>query len=82
MYHTQIATITSKRQLTLPSVLFRQAKLKEGQKVRVVFKDGRLFLDPMVDLVEELAGSVSVPQRFKSLSVDQIVSRAKKGRFK
>ncbi|MDO8498587.1 MAG: AbrB/MazE/SpoVT family DNA-binding domain-containing protein [bacterium] len=61
---TQIATITSKKQLTLPAELFRKAGFRIGQKLVVSEENGRLILTPAEKLVEEFGGSVSMPKRW------------------
>lgn len=73
----QLATITSKQQVTLPVALFRKAGFKIGQKVIVSEENGRLILTPAEKLVEELAGSVPVPKKWKSKDIDQIIEQAK-----
>ncbi|MBI2196066.1 AbrB/MazE/SpoVT family DNA-binding domain-containing protein [Candidatus Daviesbacteria bacterium] len=78
----QLATITSKKQLTLPAELFRKAGLRIGQKVIVSEENGRLVLTPAERLVEELAGSVPMPKRWKGASIDRIVEQAKDEYFK
>lgn len=78
----KIATITSKRQLTIPVSIFRRADLREGQKVLITEKDGRIQIEPAVALVEHLAGSVKIPSRFKGLSPKEMVQRAKKEHFR
>lgn len=77
----KIATITGKRQITIPASIFREANLREGQQVLVSQEKGKLYLEPLVDLVEELAGSVKVPPRFKGMSLAQIIRKAKKEHF-
>lgn len=77
-----LATITSKRQLTIPAAIFAESGLKEGQKVIVSLNRGKLSLRPATDLVKELAGSVEVPNRFKGLAPDMIISKAKQEYFK
>ena len=74
---TQMATITSKKQLTLPAELFRKAGFRIGQKVIVSEENGRLVLTPAERLVEELAGSIPVPKRWKGRDVDQIIDEVK-----
>lgn len=78
---SELATISSKRQLTIPATIFKQAKLKEGQRVLVSLEKGDLKITPAVNLVEELAGSIEVPQRFKKLSIKQMIQKAKKEHF-
>lgn len=43
--------------------------------------DGALQIEPAVKLVENLAGSVDVPERFKGLDPDEIIKQAKKEYF-
>lgn len=76
------ATITTKRQLTLPVRLFRLAKLKEGQKVGIHYHKGELVIRPLNQVIQDLAGSVQVPKVFKGKSIDEIISQAKKEYFR
>lgn len=78
----QLATITSKKQLTLPVGLFHKAGLRIGQKVIVSEENGRLVLTPTEKLVEELAGSVPMPKEWEGKSTDQIIEQAKDEYFK
>jgi len=78
---SQLATITSKRQLTIPVQIFDDMQFKKGQKVIVSQEDNYLKVEPALNLIEKLSGSVRVPARFKGKSLDQIISLAKKERF-
>ena len=73
----QLATITSKKQLTLPAAVFKKAGLKIGQKVIVSEEDGQLLITPAEKLVEDLAGSVSIPHGLRGKDVNQVVEEAK-----
>lgn len=77
----QLATITSKRQLTIPAKTFREAGLQKGQKVLVLKEDDGLRLRPALDLIDDLAGSVDVPKRFKGKTASEVVHQAKKEYF-
>lgn len=77
----EIATITSKRQLTIPVSIFRKAKLKERQKVLLQEEKGMVKIQPVTSLVETLAGSVGIPKRFRGLGLEQILKRAKEEYF-
>lgn len=79
---SQTATVTSKKQLTLPAQLFRKAGFKIGQKVIVSEENGRLVLTPINKLVEELAGSVPLPKKWKGKNIDQVIKLAKDEYFK
>lgn len=76
-----IATLTSKRQLTLPSKLTRKLNLKPGEKMAIKEESGRLIMTPTVRLVEELAGSLKLPDKFKGLDTQQMIEKAKKEYF-
>jgi len=73
----QLATITSKRQLTIPSTIFQDLGLKEGERVMVSKEKGKITIQPAKNLVEELAGSVAVPKKFKGLTIDKIIEFTK-----
>ena len=79
---SQMATITSKKQLTLPAALFRKAGLKIGQKVIVSEENGRLLLTPAELLVEELAGSVPMPKKWEGRDIDEIIDEARDAYYK
>ena len=79
---TQLATITSKKQLTLPSKVFKKAGLRIGQKVIVSEEDGHLLITPAEKLVEELAGSVSTPARLKGGDIDKVIELSKEKYFR
>lgn len=78
---TQIATITSKKQLTIPAALFRSAGFEIGQKV-IVSQEGRgLLITPAENLVEELAGSVPIPKKWQGKNIDEMIDQAKEEYF-
>ncbi len=74
----KVSTITSKRQLTIPSRIFRTVGFKEGQRVVIEDKNGTIVVKPADGVVERLAGSVQVPARFVLLEIEEIIRRAKK----
>lgn len=74
-----IATITSKRQFTIPAALFRDANLKTNQRVlvRLISADGVLRIEPMKRIVDQLAGSVRIPSQYKGMDIDKMIEKAK-----
>lgn len=78
----QTATITSKKQLTIPSAIFKKANLKNGQKVSVTEQNGSLIITPVEKIIEELAGSIKLPDKWKGKEVDEIIEEAKDEYFK
>lgn len=79
---TQVATITSKKQLTIPATLFRRVGFKEGQKVIVSEENGSLKITTAEKLIEKLAGSISIPKKWQGRKLDQIIDEARDEYFK
>jgi len=77
-----IATITSKRQFTIPVAIFKRAKFKVNQKVLVKEDAGIVRIESMRNLVEELAGSVHVSPKYKGLTANQMVEKARSEYYK
>lgn len=78
----QTATVTSKRQLTIPVAIFKKLDLKEGERVVVRRERGKITIQPAKNLVEKLAGSVTIPKKFRGLSIGKIIKLAKQEYFK
>ena len=76
------ATLTSKKQLTIPAQIFYQLNLKEGQKVIVSEKNGSIMIEPSLALIDRLAGSVKIPKEFRGLSPDEMIKKAREEHFK
>lgn len=72
-----MATITSKRQLTIPVKIFKKARLRVGDRVLVEEENGILRIESAVAAVERLAGSVKVPKRFRGVDIDKAIAIAK-----
>lgn len=70
------ATITSKNQLTLPAKVVKSLGLKKGEKLSVLEKNGRIILTPMQQIVEQLAGSWDLPQKWQGKDLDEIVEES------
>lgn len=78
----QVATITSKKQLTIPAAIFNKIGLKIGQRVLISEDRGHLFITPTEKLVEDLAGVLALPKKWKNKNLNQIIEDAKKKYFK
>ncbi len=76
-----IATITSKRQLTIPSALFKKANLSTGDKVLFEEKDGNILFKSASSLVDDLFGSVKVAKHLQGVDVDKAIRIAKERHF-
>ncbi|MBF8249851.1 MAG: SpoVT-AbrB protein [Candidatus Levybacteria bacterium] len=71
------ATVTSKLQLTIPVRIAREVGIKSGEKVQVLEENGRITITPMRKIIMELAGSLSLPEKWKGKNVDSIINEAK-----
>jgi len=78
----QMATVTSKMQLTLPVAVARKIGIKSGQKVTVFEKNGDIVITPTEKLVEELAGSLKSLKKRDDKTLDEIIEEAKSIYFK
>lgn len=76
-----MATITSKRQLTIPVDIFRKLGFQEGERVFIREENGALKIESALAALEKLGGSVKVPKRFQGMDIDQIIEKAKKEYF-
>ncbi len=76
MYQT--ATITSKRQLTIPAEMYRRMNFEKRQKVVLSLEADVIRIEPAVDLVERLAGSIPVPPAYRGRDVDTMIAEAKR----
>lgn len=80
---TYVATITSKRQFTIPIELFKKANLKTNQKVLVTMdKSGGFKVESLRNLVKELSGSVPLAEEYKGLSLNKMVEKARKNYYR
>ncbi|MFH1896409.1 MAG: AbrB/MazE/SpoVT family DNA-binding domain-containing protein [bacterium] len=80
---TATATITSKRQITIPAGIFYDTGLDIGDKVSVSTEGKAIKLEKTENILESLAGALAtdLPQRFKGLSPDAIIKKAKQEYF-
>jgi AbrB family looped-hinge helix DNA binding protein len=78
---TYIATITSKRQITLPAALFSKLDLESGTKVLITEDQGKIIMSPSESAVRELAGIIKVGKRISDKQLEKIIEAAKMKRF-
>lgn len=78
----QTATITSKLQFTIPIRIARKVGVKSGEKVQISEENGRITITPMKKMVMELAGSLSLPKKWKGKDIESIITEAKYNYFK
>lgn len=78
----QTVRITSKRQITIPAELFRALNLAEGDRLAAQVEKGRLLMQKSQNILDEIAGSLVVPRKYKGMPLDKIIDKAKKEYFK
>lgn len=74
---TYTATVTSKRQITLPIKLFADFGIEPGDKLTISKQGDGLLVQRQVDLVNKLYGSVRLPKKYKGLTADEFIQKAK-----
>lgn len=78
----KIATITSKRQITIPAAIFRRAGFSDRQKLLVIEASGKIILSPASGLINELAGSLKMPAKWRGKTPEEIIDESKEKYFK
>lgn len=74
--------ISSKRQITIPAKLFEALNLREGDRLSVQVVNNKLIMQKSQALLDDLAGSLELPEEYKNRSLDFIIRDAKKEYFK
>jgi len=77
----QTVRISSKRQITIPAQIYRQLSLNQGDRLSISIDNENLIIKKSKQLLNELAGSVTVPKRYKNKPIDYIIKEAKKEYF-
>jgi AbrB family looped-hinge helix DNA binding protein len=77
----QTVSISSKRQVTIPASIYNKLNLKKGQRLIVSAQKNKIIMEPAQLLIENLAGSITLPRKFRGKSIQQIVQEAKKDYF-
>lgn len=77
----QTVSITSKRQVTIPAVIYAKLRLEKGQRLIVFTEKDRIVMEPAEFLIEKLAGSISLPKKFKGKTLEQIIQQTKQEYF-
>lgn len=75
------ATITGKRQITIPIKLFKAANLDKNKKVVISQEKNRLIITSAVSLVENLAGSLKMPASWQGKDLEEIIEQSKTDYF-
>jgi AbrB family looped-hinge helix DNA binding protein len=77
----QTVSISSKRQVTIPASIYNKLNLKRGQRLIVSAQKNKIIMEPAQLLIENLAGSITLPRKFRGKSIQKIIQEAKKDYF-
>jgi len=78
---SQTATLTSKGQITIPVKIIKKANLKKGQKLIFSFENNIIHIEPAINMVRRLAGSLPTPKKYIGVDIDKIIQIAKEEHF-
>jgi AbrB family looped-hinge helix DNA binding protein len=74
---TYTATITSKRQITLPVAIFEDFGLAVGQKLVIEKVNNQILINPVIQSIYKLMGSVKRPKKYRGMDIDTMIEKAK-----
>lgn len=75
------ATITSKRQITLPVAMFVDFGLAIGQKLTIKKVNDQMVMEPALAAIYRLMGSIKRPKKYKGMDIDEMIELAKQDYF-
>lgn len=78
---THSGTLTSKGQVTIPAQILKSANLKKGHKLSFSYEDGIIRIEPAINMVRRLAGSLKTPKEFVGMDIDKVIKLAKEEHF-
>jgi AbrB family looped-hinge helix DNA binding protein len=78
---TQSGTLTSKGQVTIPAKILKSANLKKGHKLSFSYDNGIIHIEPSINMVRRLAGSLPTPKEYIGMDIDKIIQQAKEEHF-
>lgn len=78
----QTVKISSKRQITIPAKVYDALNLSEGDRLIVELHENKIVLQKAQTLLDEVAGSVELPERYRGKSMEFIIRDAKSEYFK
>lgn len=78
---TYSATITSKRQLTIPIEAYKKLNLNKGEKVIVSVESNAIKIESEMSLIDRLAGSVVIPKNLRKTPIEEAIKQGKMNYF-
>lgn len=77
----QTVRISSKRQITIPVLIFNQLGLSQGDELMVKIDQNKIIMEKSELLLRDLAGSLKAPKRYQNKPIDFVIREAKKEYF-
>lgn len=76
-------SVSSKKQITLPSKIYQKLGIKMGDKLSLIYDEGtdHIILKRQDDLLESLNGRLKIPQKLKGVDIDKAINISKKKYF-
>jgi AbrB family looped-hinge helix DNA binding protein len=78
----QTVRISSKRQITIPSRIFDELKMNQGDLLLVKRTDNSIVLTPAETLVKELTGILKLPKKLTDEELERMIKKSKNDYFK
>lgn len=73
----QTVSISSKRQITIPAKIYNHFGLSRGLKLIITIDSDKIILQKAQALLDEVAGTIKLPKRFKNKPLESVVNEAK-----
>ena len=77
----QTVKISSKRQITIPVDIFNLLSLEEGDRLVVNIDEGKIVMEKSQKILDELAGSLTLPKKYNNKPIDFIIRDSKQEYF-
>lgn len=77
----QTVKISSKRQITIPVDIFNYLALNEGDRLIVNIDEGKIVMEKSQKLLDDMAGSLYIPNKYKNKTLDFIIRDSKQEYF-
>lgn len=76
-------SISSKKQITLPSKIYHKLGIKMGDKLSLIYNEGtdHIVLKRQDDLLKSLNGRLKLPKKLKGVDVNKAINISKKKYF-
>ena len=77
----QTVRISSKRQITIPVAIFDYLNLNKGDRLVVNIDEGKIIMEKSQKILDDIAGSLTLPKKYKNKPIDFIIRDSKQEYF-